>query len=117
MKILLVEDHPALAEISCRLLRDVHDHQVLHVATGAAAVAAGQTFVPDIVLIDLNLPDTTGYELARQLRADPRFASTSILAVTAFSNPAHDDLAKAAGFDAFFRKPMDFEILEQFRRK
>lgn len=117
MKILLVEDHPGLAEISCRLLRDLYGHEVEVAATGAEALAAAGAAVPDLVLIDLNLPDMSGYDIARGLRQDPGFDRTLLVAVTGFGNVVDEERAAAAGLDAHFRKPMDFDVLDQLKRR
>lgn len=116
MKILLVEDHAALAEMSCRLLRDVYDHEVGHAATGAAALEEFPRFRPELVLVDINLPDMNGYELAGRIRALPGADATVLVAVSGFGNIIDDDSARAAGFDAHFRKPMDFDLLPGLRR-
>src|SRR3954467_5961755 len=73
MKILLVEDHPNLADISCRLLREVHGHEVVHASSVDDSLRLVETFIPDVALIDLNLPERDGYALARELRKDRRF--------------------------------------------
>ncbi len=117
MKILLVEDHAALAEMSCRLLRDVHNHEVEHAATGAAALAVLPSFAPDIVLIDLHLPDTTGHDLAGRMRQNQPNAGLILIALTGFGGIVDETTARAAGFDAVFRKPMDFEILPTLTRR
>ena len=117
MKVLLVEDHPSLARISCDLLRDVHGHDVVHAATGAEAEALAESFGPEIVVIDLNLPDMTGYELAQRLRGRPQFADTVLVALTGFGNVVNAEHAQRAGFDAQYRKPMDFEELPRLKRK
>lgn len=117
MKILLVEDHAGLAEMSCRLLRDVYDHEVDHAATGARALEDFPRLQPELVLVDINLPDMNGYDLARRLRALPGAESTVLVAVSGFGNIIDDDTAHDAGFDAHFRKPMDFDLLPSLRRK
>jgi len=115
-KIILVEDHPDLAEISASLLREVHGHEVRVARTGTGALAAAQAGQVDLMLIDLNLPDMDGFELARRLRADPRFQSTVLVALTGFSNDEIAPRARAAGFDAYYRKPMDFDLLDTLGR-
>lgn len=117
MKILFVEDHPGLAEISCRLLRDVHGHEVRHALTGTEALHAARTIVPDIALIDMNLPDMDGYEVAEALRADPRYEGTVLVALTGFGNLVDDAKAAACGIDRHFRKPLDFELLGGLKRR
>ncbi|HEU5078934.1 MAG TPA: response regulator [Opitutaceae bacterium] len=116
MKILLVEDHPAVAEVSCNLLREVYGHEVVHVATGKAALEALAGFCPDMVLLDVHLPDMTGYDVAVRLRAEPKWESVILVALTGFGNEVDCARATAVGIDAHFRKPMDFELLSRLKR-
>jgi CheY-like chemotaxis protein len=116
MKILLVEDHAVLANVTCSLLREVYEHDVTHAETGAAALAAMETVQPDLVLLDINLPDLTGYEVAACLRRDPRWQSTILVAITGFGSEVDPSLARASGIDAHFRKPMDFGLLPAIKR-
>lgn len=116
MKILLVEDHVAVATISCNLLRELHDHEVKHAADGAAALAAMEQFRPDVVLLDLNLPDMSGYEVAVRIRQRAEWQSTILVALTAFGNEIDTRMAARAGIDAHFRKPMNFELLTTLKR-
>jgi CheY-like chemotaxis protein len=116
MKILLVEDHAVLADMSRRLLAEVHDHQVEHVTCGRDALVRAPAFRPELALIDINLPDMNGYEVAEQLRRDPAFDRTILVALTGLGNLMDGDRARAAGFDAHFRKPMDFDLLPTLTR-
>jgi CheY-like chemotaxis protein len=113
LKILLIEDHPGLSEISCSLLRDVYGHEVHHAATGAAALEQAANLTPDIVLLDLNLPDIHGYQLAERLRQLPHLDASVMVALTGFGNVVDPDHAASVGIDAHFRKPMDFDLLEE----
>lgn len=117
MRVLLVEDHAALARISTDLLRDVYGHEVQYAPNGRAALDLVAAVVPDIVLIDLNLPDMDGYELAAQLRANPRFDAAVLIALSGFGKTLNDAAATAAGIDAQFRKPMDFSLLATLKRR
>lgn len=116
MKVLLVEDHPGLAKVSCDLLRQVHGHEVEHAANAQAALAAAMKHVPDIVLIDLSLPDMHGYRLAEQLRAQPCFDRTILVALTGYGITGDAERSRAAGLDAHYRKPMDFSELTRIQR-
>jgi CheY-like chemotaxis protein len=117
MKVLLVEDHPGLAKISCDLLRDTFGHDVQHVSTGQAAYEAALKFMPDLVLLDLSLPDMHGYRLAEQFRAQPCFDRTILVALTGYGMTGDAELSKAAGIDAHYRKPMDFSELAGIKRQ
>jgi CheY-like chemotaxis protein len=116
MKILLVEDHPGLAKISCHLLRNIHGHDVEHVATAQAALAALANSIPDMILLDLSLPDMHGYRLAEQLRKQPDFDRTILVALTGYGITGDAERSAAAGMDAHFRKPMDFGLLPTIKR-
>jgi len=117
MKILLVEDHPAVAEISCSQLRELHDHEVVHAATGAAALAAMAEFSPDIVLLDLHLPDMTGYDVAARIRAHAEWNAVILVAITGFGSELSPRRVADVDVDAHFRKPMDFDALPHIRRR
>src|ERR1700712_3032032 len=115
MKVLLVEDNYELANISIRILRSF-GHEVEHAASGQTAWSLGTKSIPDIVLLDLSLPDMHGYRLARQMRADARFNETILVALTGFRLTGDSAQSKAAGIDAHYRKPMDFAELTLLKR-
>lgn len=74
-------------------------------------VPALQQARPDLVLLDLHLPGTTGFELLELLRAEPQLAGTRCVAVSADAMPATVEAAKRAGFDDFWSKPLDLQKL------
>lgn len=117
MKILLVEDHDGLAKISCDLLREKFGHEVEHANCGEAALACAAKSVPEIVLLDLNLPDMHGYGLAERLRQKPEFANTILIALTGYGLTGDPERSAAVGIDAHFRKPMDFSELPKIQRR
>ena len=88
----------------------------MHAATGAAALAALKTFEPEVVLLDIHLPDMLGYAVAREMRADPERDGVVIVALTGFGSQVSPSLAAAVGIDAHFRKPMDFDLLPTLKR-
>jgi CheY-like chemotaxis protein len=116
LKILVVEDHHDLAEVSCRVLRDLYGHEVRTVDTGAKALQAAGAEVPDLVLVDIKLPDMSGYDVARRLRANPGFDHTLLVALTGYGAGVDEVYAREIGFDASFRKPLDFDLLVQVQR-
>jgi two-component system cell cycle response regulator DivK len=61
----------------------------------------------DLILMDLNLPDQSGYEILNKLRQNPRLVDTCVIAVTADTNTATMEKARRAGFDGFLGKPVD----------
>jgi DNA-binding response OmpR family regulator len=116
VKILVVEDHPFLADITCMTLRELHGHEVEHVATAAAALAAAAERSFDLALLDIGLPDEDGYQLATKFRKLPHLESMIIVAVTGVGSDVDPNKAANAGIDASFEKPMDFKLLPELRR-
>ena len=113
--VLLVDDH----EDSLRAFSQVLSSRcrVAVASTGAEALERARELLPDAVLLDLGLPDISGIEVARQLRAEPAFAELPLVAVTGFGDAGSAEEVKSAGFDAHLIKPVDFRVLlTQLRR-
>jgi two-component system CheB/CheR fusion protein len=68
-------------------------------------------FCPNVVLLDVGLPDLSGYDVARRLREMPQFASTLLVAITGYDTPEARALSSAAGFDHHICKPVNFDEL------
>lgn len=116
MKLLLVEDHARMAKIACDLLQMKYGHEVEHAPNGQAALAALGKSIPDMVLLDLSLPDMHGYKLAEKIRANPAYDKVVLVALTGFSITGDVESSRAAGIDAHYRKPMDFGELTGIKR-
>jgi CheY-like chemotaxis protein len=69
-------------------------------------------FEPEVVLLDIGLPGMTGYEVARQLRAQPEFESLVLAAMTGYGQDEDRRRSREAGFDLHLTKPLDPEKLE-----
>jgi CheY-like chemotaxis protein len=74
-------------------------------ADGEQALARAEEVGPDLILMDIQMPKISGVEATRRLRADPRFAGTPILALTALAMPGDRELCLAAGASAYIAKP------------
>lgn len=107
-QVLLVEDDTTIARVIVELLQ-VQGHEVTHVAHGLAALGALSDGRFDLALLDLDLPGIDGFALARQMRCQG-FACP-LVAITARADAEAEPLARAAGFDAFLRKPLTGEML------
>lgn len=107
-QLLYIEDNP----VNVLLLEElVAHHTGLAIAsevTGAAGVARSRELQPDLVLVDMQLPDFDGYEVLRQLRADPATAGLRCIALSANAMAEDIERALAAGFIAYWTKPIDF---------
>jgi two-component system, cell cycle response regulator DivK len=105
-RILIVEDN----ERNMKLLRDVlgaTGYETLEAASGEAAVAVAAERTPDLVLMDVQLPDIDGREALRRLRADERTAAVPVLALTAQAMQGDRERFLDAGFDGYLSKPVD----------
>lgn len=87
-------------------------HQCQFAINGFAALEIARQFRPDIILLDIGLPDFKGYEVAKQLKWEPGLEATHIIAITALPE-ADRGRALGSGCDEFYRKPLDPMLLEQ----
>lgn len=110
MRILLVEDHADAREVLTWLLQ-IEGHEVTAVADGRQSLAAISAFRPDAAVIDIGLPDMSGYDLVRQLRATPIGAKIPMVAMTGFNDRSDHLKALEAGFDRHLVKPVDSDDL------
>ena len=110
-RILVVDDNVDAATSLSELLA-LLGHEVIVRFDGKSALAAAAGFGPDVLVLDIGLPDMDGYELARRLRGEAATAQARYLALTGYGQ-AHDrTLARAAGFDHHFVKPVDIMTLQ-----
>lgn len=109
ISILIVEDDAAIADVLEEVLRDV-GFSVAVVSTGGDALAAMLNHRPDLVLLDLTLPDMDGLDVCRQLRADPRWNATPVIALTARDRLDDRVIGLREGLDDYVTKP--FNITE-----
>jgi CheY-like chemotaxis protein len=111
-KVLVIEDNRDTAESYVRLLRQWKvEARVAHGALEAVEMA--QSFQPDVVLLDLVLPQLHGYEVARRLRSSQGTRRMRIIAITAWNSPADRQGSAAAGCELHLAKPVRPEVLEK----
>ena len=109
-RILVVEDN----EKNMKLFRDVLSatgYRTLEATTGGEAIELATVHTPDLVLMDIQMPDIDGVEALRRLRADERTASLRVLAVTAQAMQGDREHFLAAGFDGYLSKPVNVQEL------
>jgi two-component system cell cycle response regulator DivK len=105
-QILVVEDN----EKNMKLFRDVlvvMGYRTLEATSGRQAVELATAHAPDLVLMDIQLPDIDGVEVLRRLRAEEGTASIPVLAVTAQAMQGDRERFLATGFDGYVSKPVD----------
>jgi CheY-like chemotaxis protein len=105
-RVLVVDDHPLNLMLLQRVL-EIEGHDVVAVDSLRAARRAIAERLPELVVLDLQLPDGDGLDLARELRSNPRHRDCAILACTAGAMKSDEDRALAAGCDAYASKPID----------
>jgi CheY-like chemotaxis protein len=109
-KVLVVEDDAdTTALFSIALVREGLETRAVSCARDALTVAP--VFRPNVILIDIGLPDMDGYRLARLLRATPELADTRFIAVTGNAGQSRVARSIAAGFEAHLTKPVSPERL------
>ena len=104
-KVLVVEDNELNLKLFCDLLR-AHELIVEPVRDGREAVARAQAFRPDLIVMDIQMPYVTGYELIVALKADPELAGVPVMAVTAYAGREDEERIRAAGAAAYVSKPI-----------
>ena len=105
-QILVVEDN----ELNMKLFRDVllaTGYRALEATTGGEAVDLAVRHTPDLVLLDIQLPDVDGVDVLRRLRTDDRTAAIPVLAVTAQARRGDRERFLAEGFDGYVSKPLN----------
>jgi two-component system cell cycle response regulator DivK len=111
-QILIVEDKPASRE----LLRTVLERQGYGVAEaedGEDALVKLREYVPDLVLLDLQMPARNGYDVLKEMRKDPRLAQVPVVAITANAMPEDREKVLAAGFTGYIPKPVALARLRE----
>jgi two-component system, OmpR family, phosphate regulon response regulator PhoB len=104
-KILIVDDQADLRKL-IRLTLQPANFQVFEAITGQEALERAQTILPDLVLLDVMMPgDLNGYGVCRALKAQPQFAQTKVILLTARGQQADLELGHAAGADDYLVKP------------
>jgi len=105
--ILVVEDTPANQALVRKLLVAA-GHEVVLAENASAGIALARARRPDLVLLDLGLPDMDGWEALRRIRGDDVSRDLRVVAFTAHAMVGDRERALAAGFDGYMSKPIDF---------
>jgi two-component system cell cycle response regulator DivK len=104
--ILIVEDN----ELNLKLLNDIleyHGYSILAARLGEDAIQLARRHTPSLIILDMQLPDISGLEAARRLKADEQTRAIPIIAVTAFALQGDEAKVIASGCDAYVSKPLN----------
>ena len=112
MKILLADDHEANAMMIGDYLQD-YGYEVTIARNGLEALAKAEETSPHIIIMDIQMPDMDGLEAIRQLRIDPRFQATPIIALTALAMSGDCERSLEAGANEYMSKPVSLKALAE----
>jgi DNA-binding response OmpR family regulator len=115
-KIVIVEDEPDTAEMFAEMMR-LSGHHVLKSYGGTPAIALISHEVPDVVVLDVMMPDLSGLEVLRFMRRDPRLEQIPVIVVSAKSLPSDIKNGLDAGANIYLTKPVAFQDLNAAVRK
>jgi CheY-like chemotaxis protein len=113
MKRILIVDDKATSRELLRTILERQGFTVTEAADGEEALQQARAEIPDLILLDLQMPVRNGYEVLSELRQDPRFASLPIIALTASAMQGDRERALAAGFTAYLTKPVTLAHLRE----
>src|SRR5215211_1597318 len=115
-KILIVEDN----ELNMKLFNDLleaHGYTTFQTKDGREAVSIARTHRPDLILMDIQLPEVSGLEITKRLKADEELRSIPVIAVTAFAMKGDGEKIRRAGCDGYLTKPISIagflQVVEQ----
>jgi len=108
--ILYIEDNLENRLLVKRIL-EVEGYKVVEAASGLAGLSTAKTIQPDLILMDINLPELDGYELTKRLRQIKHLADVPIIAMTANVMKGDREKTLAAGCDGYIQKPIDVDEL------
>lgn len=104
-RILVVEDNELNLKLFCDLLK-AHGHETGAVSDGRDVLREAHAFRPDLVIMDIHLPNISGLDLIGQIKADTTLAPVPVMAVTAYAGKGDEERIRAAGAEAYVSKPI-----------
>jgi len=110
-RILVIDDNPSSRELVKFALEPRYD--VDEATDGRDALSRIRSVLPDLVLMDIQMPEMDGYQTLHEIRADPQSASVPVVAITAFAMLEDRQKAFEAGFDGYFAKPINIVALRE----
>jgi signal transduction histidine kinase/ActR/RegA family two-component response regulator len=108
--VLVIEDNQDVREMTCALLAEYGFH-VVSAANGGAGIDSAKANGPDVALVDIDLPDMSGYDVASRIREDERLTNIQLIALTGYGQLSDKEKALASGFDVHLKKPVNIDDL------
>ncbi|OGG93558.1 MAG: hypothetical protein A2508_09735 [Candidatus Lambdaproteobacteria bacterium RIFOXYD12_FULL_49_8] len=110
IQILVVDDEKTIRDLVAFRL-EYHGHKVVTAENGKDALAKLKQTVPDLVVLDVMMPDMTGIEVCKIIKSEPKWAAIKVLLLTAKSRKQDEEVGLAAGADGFMAKPFRANLL------
>lgn len=104
-KILVVEDNELNMKLFCDLL-EAHDYETIQTRDGMAALELAREHAPDLILMDIQLPEVSGLEVTKWIKEDENLRSIPVIAVTAFAMKGDEEKIREGGCEAYIAKPI-----------
>lgn len=111
-KVMIIEDEEDAAELFAEMMR-ISGFRVLKTSKSAPAIEMMTADKPDIVLLDIMMPEVSGLDILRQMRRDPNLAGIPVIVVTAKGMPADIKNGMEAGASTYLTKPVGFQELKE----
>lgn len=105
-KILIIEDNEQNMYMLTFLLES-ENYEIIQAYSGTAGIEAAGNFIPDIILLDIQLPEMDGYTVAMRLRENDNLKNTPIIAVTSYAMPGDKEKALESGATGYIEKPIN----------
>jgi CheY-like chemotaxis protein len=109
-RVLVADDRPTGRELVRTVLEDA-GYEIFEASDGVEALASAARILPDLIILDVHMPGLDGFGAVKQLRLDPRFAKTPVVALTASAMQGDRQRALAAGFTGYITKPVSLKAL------
>jgi CheY-like chemotaxis protein len=116
LKVLVADDNRDAAD-SLAMVLEMNGHEVLVAHTGEQALEIARQVLPQVMILDIGMPDMTGYEVARELRRESWGGRILLLAITGWGQKEDKERALEAGFDHHMTKPVDVDQVEKLLRE
>lgn len=110
--VIVIEDEPDAAELFAEMMR-VNGFRVLKMYSSVPAIDLIAAEIPDLVILDLMMPDVSGLEVLRFMRQEPKLKDTPVIIVSAMSMPADIKVGMDAGASIYLTKPVRYQDLKQ----
>jgi len=116
-KVMIVEDNELNMKLFCDLL-EAHDYETIQTGDGMAAIDLARDHKPDLILMDIQLPEVSGLEVTKWLKEDDELREIPVVAVTAFAMKGDEEKIREGGCEAYIAKPISIghflDVVKQY---